>query len=101
MTDNKRVILISPLITEKTLGLYRSSKVCVFVVHPRSSKKQIEYEFESLYGIKPLYVRTSLLKYRSVKINYKSYKRNLVLKKLKKAYIGIGDAVLDIFESVK
>ncbi len=102
MSVRKKQVIIAPVITESSLLMYRNLKVCTFWVDVRSTKKDIAVKFEDLYGIKPVSVRTTLIKKR---INYRNanarYKIQTSRKLKKKAYIDIGQNVLDIFENIK
>ncbi|GIW57592.1 MAG: hypothetical protein KatS3mg083_537 [Candidatus Dojkabacteria bacterium] len=102
MSVEKKQVIIAPIITESSLLMYRNSKVCVFWVDAKSTKKDIAVKFEELYGIKPVRVRTAIIKKR---MNYRKPNANyeiVTLRKLrKKAYIDIGQNVLDIFENIK
>lgn len=97
---NAHVIIKKPLISEKSLYLYKMFKICTFWVDPKATKKQIEYEFEQLFGIKPRAIRTSLLKKRKKYREAKTYLTKVKRSFLKKAYIDIGDNKLNVFEDV-
>lgn len=95
------VYIKKPILTEKSLNLYNNYKICTFFVDINASKKQIGYEFENLFGIKPIYIKTSILKSRVYRRSPKDYRKLVLRKKIKKAYISIGDSTLDIFENIK
>ncbi|BDQ04915.1 MAG: hypothetical protein KatS3mg084_0433 [Candidatus Dojkabacteria bacterium] len=102
MSTKKKQVIIAPIITESSLLMYRNSKVCTFWVDVRSSKKDIAVKFEGLYGIKPISIRTALIRKR---ISYRNtnarYEIQTSRKLKKKAYIDIGQNVIDIFENIK
>lgn len=100
-SSNLKVYLKNPLINEKTLYLYNNFKVCTFLVDSGATKKQIMYEFERLFGIKPIDVKTCIVKPRLSKRDPSNYRKLVIRRKYKKAYIAIGDSSLDIFENIK
>lgn len=54
-------IILKPVITEKSLAAQK--KNCFsFWVNPRANKNQIKRAVEELFGVKPVSIRTSLLK---------------------------------------
>lgn len=58
-TINPEQIILGPMVTEKTISA-QSRNVYSFWVSPRSSKSQIYQAFVSVFGIKPVSIRTSM-----------------------------------------
>ncbi len=49
-------ILLSPLATEKCIRMIEFDNVLVFIVHPRSTKKDVKEAVESLFNVKVISV---------------------------------------------
>lgn len=56
-TINPEQIILGPVVTEKTISL-QSNGVYSFWVNTHSSKSQIRQAFVSIFGLKPLAIRT-------------------------------------------
>jgi large subunit ribosomal protein L23 len=97
----KKQVILKPVVSEKSLGLYNNLKVCTFEVSRDSSKKQIAYDFENMFGIKPTKVSVIVGRNLVNTRNKKTYQVSTNRRYEKKAYITIGDNKLDIFENIK
>lgn len=97
----KKQVIMKPVVSEKSLNMYANLKVCTFEVAKDSTKKQIQYDFEAMFGIKPVSVtvvtKRDLINTRHKKTYQVKTRRNFA----KKAYISIGENKLDIFENIK
>jgi ribosomal protein L23 len=98
---NKKQVIIKPLISEKTLTLYHNLKVCTFIVERESTKKDIAFTFESMFGIKPEKVKVVVGRDAVSTRNRKTYQKKTKRLIRKKAYVSIGENKLDIFENIK
>ena len=58
---NSEHIILKPVITEKALVMQTQGKY-TFLVGLKSNKDQIEKAFETVFGIKPLFVNTKIVK---------------------------------------
>lgn len=63
-------IILSPVVTEKSLALQEKSRYS-FLVEPSANKNQISAAFESVFGIKPQGVNT-INRLGKVKTNWKN-----------------------------
>ncbi len=97
----KKQVIFKPIVSEKSMTLYSNLKVCTFEVARDATKKQIENDFEIMFGIKPL--KTTIVVNRELvnTRNRKTYQVSTNRRFTKKAYITIGDNKLDIFENIK
>jgi ribosomal protein L23 len=95
---NKKTVIVSPVLTEKSIDRYKNLKICTFKVNKNSTKSEISKEFSDLYGIKPTSVKTVVVK--SIKSKPGSFGRSKNRKYIKKAYVYINDNTLDIFDEV-
>lgn len=96
----KKQVIVKPVISEKSLGFYKNFKVCTFEVEKFSTKRDIMYSFEEMFGIKPVSIRTVVSRTQINSRDNRTYRINTNRKEYKKAYIGIGDNKLDIFENI-
>ena len=97
---NKKQVILKPVISEKSLGFYKNFKVTTFEVEKFSTKRDIKFAFEEMFGIKPVSIRTVRGRTEVSSRDRRTYRINVNRKEYKKAYIGIGDNKLDIFESI-
>ncbi len=103
--SNQKSVIVRPVLSEKSLNHYKDNKVCTFWVNPKSTKKDIMHSFRQVYGVEPKSIRTVVTRKLKPNVNRRSgnakdtSRVNRVLSK--KAYIGIGDNTLDIFENIK
>lgn len=98
---SKKQIILRPIVSEKSLNLYRNLKKCTFEVDRKASKKDIITSFQEMFGIKPESIEVlRIRKQRNVR-NRKTYQILTIRKESKKAYISIGENKLDIFENIK
>lgn len=97
----KKQVIFKPIVSEKSLRLYNNFKVCTFVVSPDATKKQVEYSFEEVFGVKPEKIRVVMERDNVNSRHKKTYQVTTKRKASKKAYITIGDNKLDIFENIK
>lgn len=98
--NNKQVIL-KPVVSEKSLTMYANLKICTFEVSRDSSKKQIAYDFEQMFDLKPTDVKVVVNRNASTKHKSRKTGRLEIHRKYgKKAYISIGENKLDIFENL-
>jgi ribosomal protein L23 len=97
---NKKISLLRPVLSEKTLKMYNTFKICTFLVNRESTKKQIGYDFEEQFGVKPEAVRVVTSRDIVNTRNRKTYSQKLRRRFNKKAYISVGDNKIDIFEKV-
>lgn len=97
---SKKNVIIRPLVSEKSAKLYNEMKVVTFVVDRRASKKEVSFNFEQLFNIKP--IKVNFVMTRSIKNtrDSKTYRLISSRKLMKKAYICIGDNKLEIFENL-
>ena len=100
-STNKKQVILKPVISEKSLTLYRNLRTATFIVEKTASKKDIAYNFEQMFGIKPENVGVVLKREESKSRNRKTYQSNTKRSMSKKAYINIGENKLDIFENIK
>ena len=78
------MILIKPLLTEKTISLAENGTF-TFVVDPKASKTQIKSAIKSQFNVDPISVNTSRLKKRQVQSRKTGHYQKI--KGSKKAYI--------------
>jgi len=98
---NKKQVILKPVISEKSLRLYRNMKTATFMVDRKASKKDIAYNFEQMFNIKPEKVAVVARRLETKARNRKTYQLTQKRKMGKKAYINIGENKLDIFENIK
>jgi ribosomal protein L23 len=95
----KKQVIVRPIISEKSIDYYSRLKVCSFLVDVKSSKKDILYTFKEMFGIEPESIKTVVFR-KATKNRGKFYSDKYNRVYAKKAYIGIGDSTLDIFENI-
>ena len=59
-------VLKQPRVTEKA-ALKNQDNVYVFEVHPKSTKKDIDFAIRSIYNVEPLKIRTTAIPTKEVK----------------------------------
>lgn len=99
-TQNKKIVIMKPVVSEKTLNSYRNMRVATFIVPTNMTKKDIVYNFEKLFGVKPVSIKTSIIKKSKNRRDRKTYRTITRRIEEKKAFIGIGDAKIEIFENI-
>jgi ribosomal protein L23 len=99
--SKKQQVILKPILSEKSLTMYRLNRVCTCLVNPKSTKKDISFAFNQVYGIAPLSVRTVTSRKTIASRNKRTYKTTLNRSYVKKAYIGIGDKTFDLYENIK
>ena len=99
--SKKSQVILKPVLTEKSLSMYRLNRVCTCVVNPKSTKKDITFAFNQVYGIAPISVRTVVSRRTVASRNRKTYRTTLNRSYVKKAYINIGDKTFDLYENIK
>jgi len=67
----QNIIILKPIITEKSLAAQQSLDKYAFWVDSNVTKNQIEASFKAVFGIKPLLINTIILKGKN-KTNWKT-----------------------------
>jgi large subunit ribosomal protein L23 len=95
MSLDLRSVIVKPLVTEKSSGLYQLQKAYTFEVHPEASKHQIREALERLFDVKVTGVRTMQMRRNEVTRG----KTRGVTPRWKKAVVTLGDGqTLPVFE---
>ena len=95
--DNARDIIISPLISEKTMKLMEENNAYTFKVAKKANKIQIRQAIEKIFNVKVVKVNTMNMKGKRKRLGFTEGKRP----DWKKAIIRLDDGdSIEIFEGV-
>ncbi len=95
--DNARDIIISPLISEKTMKLMEENNAYTFKVAKKANKIQIRQAIEEIFNVKVVKVNTMNMKGKRKRLGFTEGKRP----DWKKAIIKLDDGdSIEIFEGV-
>ncbi len=95
--DNARDIIISPLISEKTMKLMEENNAYTFKVAKKANKIQIRQAIEEIFGVGVVKVNTMNMKGKRKRLGFTEGKRP----DWKKAIIRLDDGdSIEIFEGV-
>ncbi|MBF8438014.1 50S ribosomal protein L23 [Halanaerobiaceae bacterium Z-7014] len=95
--DNARDIIISPLISEKTMKLMEENNAYTFKVAKKANKIQIRQAIEEIFNVKVVKVNTMNMKGKRKRLGFTEGKRP----DWKKAIIRLDDGdSIEIFEGV-
>src|ERR1700722_3905664 len=78
------MLIIEPILTEKSQLLYQKNKVCSFLVLPSANKIQIKQVFEKMFQVKVRKVRPSRQKPVPHKVRYRQKSPGQIYTKLRK-----------------
>jgi large subunit ribosomal protein L23 len=82
-----QLIILKPIITEKSLALQQSQDKYAFWTPTDASKNQIKASFETVFGVKPLSINTIIIKGKT-KTNWKT-RHSIKKSNRKKAIIAV------------
>lgn len=95
--DNARDIIISPLISEKTMKLMEENNAYTFKVAKKANKIQIRQAIEEIFNVRVIKVNTMNMKGKRKRLGFTEGKRP----DWKKAIIRLNDGdSIEIFEGV-
>ncbi|MFW5789967.1 MAG: 50S ribosomal protein L23 [Halanaerobiaceae bacterium] len=95
--DNARDIIISPLISEKTMKLMEENNAYTFKVAKKANKIQIRQAIEEIFNVRVVKVNTMNMKGKRKRLGFTEGKRP----DWKKAIIRLDDGdSIEIFEGV-
>lgn len=100
-STNKKQVILKPVVSEKSLNMYKNLRKATFIVEKAASKKDIAFNFEQMFGIKPVGITVVSQRIERKTRNRKTYQLTTKRGMSKKAYINIGENKLDIFENIK